>query len=190
LSIGIVLHKIITDMKNYQKNWRNAILTVCLAVTIFPLSLRGQGSVTDFSGSWIYNAEKSNTGQAAGQGQGRGGFSAGDFSVKQEGNLLTVERTRTNPEGQSSTTIMKYTLDGKESNNSTGRGTSKSIASWSADGKILTIKSTRSLERNGETVTMNSTDVWSMPDKNTVTIVSTSSSPNGDRTITTVYNKK
>ncbi len=85
---------------------------------------------------------------------------------------------------------MKYTLDGKESNNSTGRGTSKSIASWSADGKILTIKSTRSLERNGETVTMNSTDVWSMPDKNTVTIVSTSSSPNGDRTITTVYNKK
>lgn len=157
-----------------------------MALIVLPLSLRGQGSKIDFTGTWTYNAEKSVTGQS----QGRGGFAGGDLSVKQEGNLLTVERTHTNPEGQSSTTIMKYTLDGKESNNSTGRGTSNSYARWSADGKILTIKSTRILERNGETVTMNSTDVWSMPEKNTVTIVSTSSSPNGDRTITTVYNRK
>jgi hypothetical protein len=165
-------------------------LMIIMALTVMPLSLDGQGTRTNFSGTWVYNAEKSNTGQASGQGQGRGGFAGGDFTVKQDANLLTVERIRTNPEGQSSTTTMKYTLDGKESSNSTGRGTSKSFATWSADGKILTIKSTRSLERNGETVTMNSTDVWSMPDKNTVTIVSTSSSPNGDRTITTVYNKK
>ncbi|MCI0522229.1 MAG: hypothetical protein L0Y37_01095 [Bacteroidales bacterium] len=56
------------------------------------------------------------------------------------------------PDGQSSTVVMKYTLDGKGSVNSTGRGTSKSYATWSADGKTL--------------------------------------SPNGERTITTVYNKK
>lgn len=177
-------------MKNFRKTNRLASKMVILALLFLPINLIGQSSKADFSGSWIYNAEKSNTAQTAGQGQGRGGFTGGDFIVRQEGSLLTVERTRTNPDGQSSTTTMKYTLDGKESNNSTGRGTSKSFASWSADGKILTIKSTRSFERNGETVIMNSTDVWSMPDKNMVTIVTTSSSPAGERTITSVYNRK
>ncbi|MCU0376796.1 MAG: hypothetical protein MUC78_00895 [Bacteroidales bacterium] len=177
-------------MKNFQKTSRMASMMLILAVLVLPLNLIGQGSKTDFTGSWAYNAEKSNTGQATGQGQGRGGFAGGDFTAKQEANLLTVERTMRTPDGQSNNVVMKYTLDGTESTNSTGRGTSKSSASWSADGKILTIRSTRSFERNGETMSTKSTDVWSMPDKNSVMIVTTSSSPNGERTITTVYNRK
>ena len=59
-------------------------LMIIMALTVLPLSLDGQGTRTNFSGTWVYNAEKSNTGQVSGQGQGRGGFAGGDFTVKQE----------------------------------------------------------------------------------------------------------
>ena len=165
-------------------------LMIIMALTVLPLSLDGQGTRTDFSGTWVYNAEKSNTGQASGQGQGRGGFAGGDFTVKQDANLLTVERIRTNPEGQSSTITTKYTLDGTESLNSSQRGDSRSVASWSSDGKVLTIKTTRTMTRDGESRTLTTTEVYSLSDSKTLNIEITSPSPEGERKVTAVYNKK
>lgn len=178
-------------MKNNLKKVQILSSMIIMTLMLLPLNLNGQGSKVNFSGTWVFNAEKSNSGQTAEQGQGQrmGGF-GGDFTAKQEGNLLTTERTRTNRDGVASTTVTKYTLDGKESINSTGRGDSKSVATWSADGKTLTIKTSRTMNMNGESRTMNSTEVWSLTDAKTLSVVTTSATPNGERKATAVYDKK
>ena len=166
---------------------------IMMAFLITPFSLNGQTGKSNFSGTWKLNAEKSNFGSVPGapggqapQGQGaRGGFGGGDFVAKQEANLLTVDRTRGDQ-----TVTSKYTLDGKESVNSTGRGESKSTASWSADGKKLTILTTRSFSRDGQTTEMKTTEEWTLTTPSVLTIVSTSSTPNGERKTTMVYDKK
>ena len=156
-----------------------------LALLLLPLSLNGQGSKSNFSGSWVYNAEKST--QVEGQRGGRGG---GDFTVVQDGNTLTVERTMTGRDGQAMTTTAKYTLDGKESVSSSGMGDAKSTATWSADGKTLTIKTSRTMGREGQTRTMTTTEVWKLTDASTLSIESTMPGRDGDQTMTRVYNKK
>jgi hypothetical protein len=175
------------------KNVNNLKITlsamVILAFLIMPLASNGQAGKANFSGTWALNAEKSTFGQGQGQppqGQGRGGPGGGNFVAKQEANLLTVERTMGDR-----TVISKYTLDGKESVNSTGRGESKSVATWSTDGKALTIVTTRSFERDGQTVQMKSTEVWTLTGPTTLSIVNTSTSREGqERKRTMVYDKK
>jgi len=178
---------------------KSGVIAMMVTVTVLLTSVNtfAQGSKTNFSGSWAFDADKSQAAQPAGQGQPQGqgqgqrpGGSGGDFVAKQEANLLTVERTRTNREGVSSTTVSKYTLDGKESVNSTARGDSKSVATWSSDGKTLTIKTSRTMDMNGESVTMNSTEVWSLTDAKTLSISTSMATPNGERKSTAVYNKK
>lgn len=123
-------------------------------------------------------------------GQGRGAFGGGDFTAKQEKNLLTVERSMRASDGTTSTTTSKYTLDGKECLNSSRMGESKSTATWSADGKKLTIKTTRTMNRGGESRTVTSAEVWSLADPKTLTIEMTMPSSPGERKMTTVYTKK
>ena len=182
---------------------KNVILQIvsCAVIIAFfsmPLALNAQGAKANFAGNWVFNAGKSDLGQPPqgqpGQGQPpqgqRGGFGGGNFSATQEANLLTVERTRTNPDGQSTTVTSKYTLDGKESVNTTPRGESKSVATWSPDGKSLTIVTTRTMERNGQSMEMKSTEVWTMTDQSTLTVTTTMNTPNGERKTTMVYNRK
>ena len=171
-----------------KKNVISKVLsaTVILAFLCAPLSLNAQAGKANFAGKWAFNAQKSNLGESQG-GRMMGG---GNFTATQEANLLTVERTRTNQDGESVTTTSKYTLDGKESVNSTGRGESKSIATWSPDGKTLTIATTRSFERDGQTMEFKSTEVWSLTSPNTLQIVNTMTTPNGERKTTMVYDKQ
>jgi hypothetical protein len=167
---------------------------IAIAALILPSALMAQGSKTDFTGNWTYNAGKSDTGQPQGQGQrpgGQGGgFGGGDFIAKQDGNVLTTERTISTPDGSSNAVTTKYTLDGKESVNSSRMGDSKSVATWSSDGKKLTIKTTRTMTRNGESRTITTTEVWSLTDSKTLQVESTMPSPDGERKVTSVYNKK
>jgi hypothetical protein len=166
-------------------------LTVVLAL-IMPAMSNAQAGKTNFAGTWALNTSKSDMGQppAQGQGQRMGGGMGTNFVAKQEANLLTIESTRTNQNGETTTVTMKYTLDGKESINTTGRGESKSTAKWSADGKTLTIVTTRTFDMNGETRTMTSTQLLTLTDANTLTINATATTPNGDRTTKLVYDKK
>jgi hypothetical protein len=160
-------------------------MTVVMAFLALPLTLKGQGSKTNFSGSWVLNASKSNMGQQTGGGGRMGG---GDFTAKQEGNNLAVTRTF-NRNGETSTIESKYTLDGKETTNTMGgRGSSKSTATWSADGKSLTIKTTS--EFNGNSMTR--TEVWTLTSPTSLTITRTSPGRDGGapRTTTMVYDKK
>jgi hypothetical protein len=190
VSIGNELKKI--KMKN-KLIARILSLTVILAFFSLPLAMNGQGTKANFSGNWAFNADKSDMGQppqGQGQGQRMGGFGGGDFSAKQEANLLTVDRTRTTPEGQTMTVTSKYTLDGKESINTSPRGQSKSIATWSVDGKSLTIVTTRTIDRDGQTMEMKSTEVWTLTAPSTLSVTNTMNTPNGERKTVMVYNKK
>lgn len=163
-----------------------------MATFFLPAVLLAQGSKTNFSGTWIYNAGKSDSGQTQGLGQRPGGqgFGGGDFTAKQEGNNLTVERTMKTQDGTESTVTSKYSLDGKESTNSSRMGESKSVATWSSDGKKLTIKTTRTMTRNGESRTITTTEVWSLKDPKTLQIETTRPSPDGERKTTAAYDKK
>jgi hypothetical protein len=160
-----------------------------LALIMTGLVVNAQAGKTDFSGTWNLNAEKSIQPQGD-QGGGGMRMGGGNFVAKQEANLLTIERTRTGQDGQSTTTTMKYTLDGKESINTSPRGDSKSVAKWSADGKSLTIETSRTMDMNGESMTMKSTEVWTLTDAKTLTVASTRQGPNGEVKATMVYDKK
>jgi hypothetical protein len=167
-------------------------LTVVFAFLCMPLAVNAQGSKANFAGKWALNATKSDMGQPP-QGQGQGGgmrMGGGEFTATQEANLLTVERTRTGQDGQAVTTKSLYTLDGKVSVNTTARGESKSTATWSADGKSLTIVTTRTVERDGQSTEMKTTEVWSLTNPTTLSVASTMNTPNGERKTTMVYDKK
>jgi hypothetical protein len=166
--------------------------TVLFAFLCVPLTVNSQGSKANFSGSWSFNAEKSDFGQPpqGGGGMRMGGFGGGNLTAKQEANLLTVERTRTGQGGQSMTTTSKYTLDGKVSVNTMGMGESKSTATWSADGKSLTIVTSRTMERDGQSMEMKTSEVWSLASPSSLKIISTMNTPNGELKTTMVYDKK
>lgn len=165
-------------------------LTVILAF-LLPAMTNAQGKA-NFAGNWTYNASKST--QPPAGGGGRGGFGGGNIVATQEANLLTVATTRTGQDGTPVTTTMKYTLDGKETINTTpgfGGGDPMKVpstATYSADGKSLTIVTTRTFNDN----TMKMTEVWTLTDANTLSITSTRPGFNGgDPTTTTrVYDKK
>lgn len=180
-------------MKTNCANHQVLPVMISLILILLPFSLSGQGKKTDFAGSWTYNKELSEAGQPQVDrpgGPGRGGFGGGDFTVKQESNLLTVERTINAPDGTTNTLTSEYTLDGKECLNSSRMGESKSTATWSADGKKLTIRTTRTMNRGGESRTVTSTEVWSLANPGRLTIEMTMPSPQGERKMTSVYTKK
>jgi len=95
-----------------------------------------------------------------------------------------LTQTRTGQDG--TPRVTKYTLDGKESLNTTFGGESKSTAKWSADGKTLTILTRFSFDGNE----MTSTAVWSLIDAKTLSVVSTRQTPDGEVKATMVYDKK
>jgi Tol biopolymer transport system component len=163
--------------KNLSKLMQLLSFTVVLAL-VAPVMIHAQGGKANFAGTWAMNAEKSTLPQGGGGGQRMGGT----FTITQEANLLTQTRT-----GQDGTTrVTKYTLDGKESVNTTGGGESKSTANWSADGKTLTIVTKATFNGNERT----STAVWSLTDAKTLSIVSTRQGQDGEVKTTMVYDKK
>lgn len=172
-------------MKKNVSGFIKLLSLTLMLVLISPVMTNAQGGKVNFAGNWVLNAEKST------QPQGGGGrMGGGNFVATQEANLLTVVRTRTGQDGQSTTMTMKFTLDGKESLNTSPRGDSKSVATWSADGKTLNISTSRTMDMNGESRVMKSTEAWTLTDANTLTVSSTRDTPNGEVKSTMVYDKK
>jgi hypothetical protein len=170
--------------KHIKRNWIPGLVLILLFIC--PVLSVAQSAKTDFSGEWTFNTEKST------QPQGSGGpmRMGGNIAVTQDANSLTVVRTRTGQDGQPTTTTMKYTLDGKESINTSSRGESKSVASWSADGKTINIETTRTMDMNGESRTMKSEEVWKLTDPKTLTVTSTRQGQDGEVKTDLVYDKK
>lgn len=170
---------------NYRVNLPYLMHLTCLTVmllAIIPTVSNAQSGKVNFSGTWAFNEAKSNLGDSGGRR-----FGGGDMVVKQDANLLTVERTIPNRDGGTINLTTKYSLDGKESTNSFGRGESKSTAKWSSDGKSLTIVTKMSFNGNERT----STEEWSLTSANTLSIASTRQGRDGGEVKTTrVYDKK
>ena len=163
-----------------KKNLLNAIKLLSLAMILaFVMPVVAKAQKTDFSGSWALNESKS----TMPEGGGRMMMGGREFTVTQEANLLTRKSI-----GRDGTErVSKYTLDGKESINTMGDNQIPSVATWSADGKTLTIKTT--MERDG--VKRTSTEVWSMPDAKTLSIARTGTNREGNEIkATMVYDKK
>ena len=156
------------------------LLLVIALLLLAPANVNAQGGKANFAGTWALNAEKSTQPQGGGGGGQRMG--GGTFTVTQEANLLSQSRT-----GQDGTArVTKYTLDGKETVNSMGQGESKSTATWSADGKSLTIVTKMNFNGNERTTTA----VWSLVDANTLSIVTTRQGQDGEVKTTMIYDKK
>jgi hypothetical protein len=138
---------------------------------------------TDFSGEWKLNESKSNLGQF--------GRAAKKLTIKGNVESIAIDRASTNQAGEEVVTNEKLTFDDKESESTVfGTAKKKSKAKWSDDGKKLTVKSTISLERNGETMEIKTTEVWSLSDDGkTLTIESESTSSRGTNTTKLVYDK-
>lgn len=173
--------------KNVKKSGLNLprlmqlIWATVIVLMVLPNLANAQSGKVNFAGNWTFNEGKSNLGDSGRR------FGGGDMVVKQEANLLTVERTRTNRDGEEMKTTSKYTLDGKESTNAFGQGESKSTAKWSSDGKSLTIVTKMSFNGNDFT----STEVWTLKDSKTLSIDSTRPNRDGGEMKTTrVYDKK
>jgi len=160
-----------------------------LSLFVAGVVVNAQVAKTDFSGTWNLNTEKSIQPQGD-QGVGAMRMGGGNFVAKQEANLLTVERTRTGQDGKPATTTTKYTLDGKESINTSPRGDSKSVATWSADGKSLSIETSRTMDVNGTSTIMKSTEAWTLTDANLLAIASARQGPDGEVKTSMVYDKK
>lgn len=172
------------NIKNIKINHTNFMwllsLTIMLSV-IAPAIANAQAGKVNFTGTWALNEAKSTLGDNGGR------FGGGNMVVKQESNLLAVDRTRTNQDGETTTTTSKFTLDGKQSVNTTGRGESKSTAKWSADGKTLTIVTVANFNGNERT----STDAWTLTDAKTISIAGKRQGRDGEEVKTTrVYDKK
>jgi len=178
-------------LKKMKKNVLTILSLIIMLAFIAPVMTNAQAGKANFTGTWTYNAEKSTQppagGGGGGGGGGRGGFGAGNITVAQEANLLTITRTRPGQDGGASvTTTTKYTLDGKESVNTMGQGESKSTATWAADGKSLTVVTKTSFNGNERT----STEVWSVTAPKTLSIVATRQGQNGEVKTTRVYEIK
>ncbi len=165
-------------MKKKLSNLKQFLALTIVLILVAPAMVDAQAGKADFTGTWTLNEEKSIMPQDGG-GPRMGGT---NFTVTQDANLLTQTRT-----GQDGTTrVTKYTLDGKESVNTTRGGESKSTAKWSADGKTMTI-ATKATYNGNE---MTSTSVWSLIDAKTLSIVLTRQGQSGEVKATMVYDKK
>src|SRR2546422_3654832 len=130
---------------------RRVLLLVLALALAMPIAAWAQAK-PDFSGTWTYNAEKSDPPPQRGGGGGGGGGRGpgGPITIKQTATELSITS-----EGRQGPQTLTYKLDGSESSNEMmGRGgavTAKSKAKW--DGSTLVIETTRDMGGNMVTIT-------------------------------------
>ena len=111
--------------------------------------------------------------------------------VTQAGNVLTVESTMPGRDGGEMKTTSKYNLDGTASENPMFNTTRKSTVAWSADKASMTIASTMTFERDGESREMKSTETWKLTEGGKVLMLeSVRPGRDGEMKITVAYDKK
>lgn len=170
-------------------NVRKPLLVLGLLNIFLLSSVLSFAQKTNLSGNWTLNAAKSSLGEG-GEG-GRGPRAAAKIKIIQDENSIVLEKTSSRPSGEEFTSKETITLDGKECENTLfGNRTRKSTATWTDDGKALSINSVSVFERDGNRMERKSVEVFKLSDDgNTLTIESTSSSQEGERKRTLSYDK-
>jgi hypothetical protein len=168
---------------------RALIVGVALAALVTSAAPSWAQAKTDFSGSWTFDAAKSDAAPAGGRGRGggRGGASAvaSSLTVTQTPTQISIDRTI----GQGATSAV-YKLDASESTNLQGDVfLSRSRVSWDGPKLVITTRKDMGLTPNGPMVE-ESKEVLSL-DGGVLTIVSTTRvPPAGEQTRKLVFNKK
>ena len=139
----------------------------------------------DFSGKWKLNEGKSDLGQFA-------NFAPRVLENQQTEQGISISRTANSFDGNEVTNKEVLTFDGKEAESALfGDSKKKSVASWSDDGKTMTITYTLFLSFNGQNSEAKGTEVWSLSDDGkTITVKNNSSSSFGDLDTKGVYEKQ
>ncbi|MDO8836996.1 MAG: hypothetical protein Q7V01_15445 [Vicinamibacterales bacterium] len=160
-----------------------AFLAVVLAVVLALPAVTAAQAKPDFSGKWIQDMEKSDpAGGPGGGGGGRGPAGPQNLTITQTAAELTIERET--PNGAMKTV---YKLDGTESDNSTGRGTSKTKSAW--EGTTLVTAGAQTMNMQGNEVTIEMKEVRSIDADGTMVVVTTTKSQMGERTRKVVFKK-
>jgi hypothetical protein len=169
-----------------QKNLKKMRLLMAIGLyVIFFVPVSGQNGVINFSGNWSLNESKSKF------GDGPFRMAASILSVKQEGNNLSIDRTMNGPDGQEMKMTGKYTMDGKECENSGMMDMkTKSTVTWSADKKSFTIASSTLFNMNGDNMEMKSSETWKLESDKTLRIDATNDTPDGEMKTSVVYDKQ
>ncbi len=166
-----------------------AALAALAMLVILPATMQAQNP--DLSGTWAFNADKSQMGQAPGGGRtgGRGGGrmgGGGDMTITTEGNSISITRTFQGREGPMER-VETYICDGEKHTQETGRGSSEYTAEWK-DG-VLHVSATMGFGDR----TFTTTSTYTLKEEGKVLEV-VSQMPGfqggGTRTQTMVYDKK
>lgn len=162
-----------------------------LVLLVFGIGLLALAvAAPNFSGTWVRDKAKSDPPGMGRPGGGGGGGQAPDveitLTIKQDANTFEVATQR----GDRPPMEAKYTLDGKENSNTTGRGSTVSKSKWSGD--KLTIEGVRKFSGPNGEMEMPFKEEYSLSaDGKALTVTSTTTPPQGEpRTSKQVYNKK
>jgi hypothetical protein len=139
-------------------------------------------AAVDFSGTWVFNATKSDPPPGGGGGGGRGGGmgGGGDLTIKQAGNVLTISRMM----GQNPVDT-NYTMDGADHTNTTQQGDMKYKAALA--GNSVHITGTQTTQRGDRPIDQTYT---LSDDGKTLTLTTVNQGQTGTTTRKTVYDKK
>jgi hypothetical protein len=177
-------------MRNPQNSDKKVIRTARPLILVgllilFFVQVSAQNGTVNFSGTWALNESKSKF------GDGPFRMAASTLIVKQDGNNLSVERTMNGPDGQEMKMTAKYTLDGKECENSGMMDMkTKSTVTWSADKKSIIVASSTLFSMNGDNMEMKSSESWKLEGDKTLRIDAVNGTPDGDMKTSAVYDKK
>jgi hypothetical protein len=139
-----------------MKNFFKIALRSLAGLLFFTLIAMNLAAQTNFAGTWALNQSKSNFGDS----QNR--RAATSLVVTQDAKVLAVESTRPGRDGGETKTTAKYNLDGSVSENQARNNTRKSTVSWSADKSVMTIASTMTMDMNGQSREMKSSEIWKL----------------------------
>jgi hypothetical protein len=155
------------------ENMKKAILLVVVCLFLAAVAVAG----VDFSGTWTFDAAKSDQGG----GGGRGGGAPSDLVIKQTGNELAITQTM----GQNAMET-KYIMDGAEHTFTTQMGDTKYKAVLS--GSSVAISGTRTTQRGDMPLKVSYT---LSEDGKTLTVANARVGQDGTETVRKqVYNKK
>jgi hypothetical protein len=157
-------------------------LAIVLAVVLALPAIATAQAKPDFSGKWIQDMEKSDAAGGPGGGGGRGPAGPQNVTITQSATELILERET--PNGAIKTV---YKLDGTVSENSTGRGASKTKSTW--EGATLVTAGTQTMSMQGNEVTLDTKEVRSLEADGTMVVVTTTKSQMGERTRKIVFKK-
>lgn len=152
-----------------------------LALSAF-LPLAAAAQTPDFTGTWKVNLSKSDA--PPGRGGQQMDRSNLTLAITQTAETLTIRQTGMGPDR-----TMTFFLDGRESVNTGMRGEMKSTSTW--DGAVLVTEGVTNAETPMGPRTMTTREVRSLSaDGKVMTVTTTSDTPRGQMTRTTVFDRQ